>query len=219
MCVVSWPGRRQPDGRRAARRRRLVFGPPVPEATGPGVAHAGRLGFRWEAILGLSLVPVIKWSGRRWGLPRTRLSVDALDPAAVASGHRRPHGAATVSATSVREVGRRTRRRSMQVQDRRLKSRAPPGGRIPAASVPTESPQVRAPSVDPHKNPTDETALSGTRRHRCYHVVVSHSPPTYAFLQVNGVTAESDRRCTLVTDPLKSGRSSWIMADAHGDQW
>jgi hypothetical protein len=37
--------------------------------------------------------------------------------------------------------------------------------------------------------------------------VISHSPPAYAFLQVDGLTAESDRRCALVTGPLLSGRS------------
>jgi len=35
------------------------------------------------------------------------------------------------------------------------------------AGVPTESPQVRARGGDPHRKPTDETALPGTRRHGC----------------------------------------------------
>ncbi len=38
---------------------------------------------------------------------------------------------------------------------------------------PTKSPQVRVPSAFPHKKPTDETALFGTRRHGCYHGPVS----------------------------------------------
>lgn len=33
--------------------------------------------------------------------------------------------------------------------------------------VPTESPQVRVSGGGPHKKPTDETALCGTRRHGC----------------------------------------------------
>ena len=36
-----------------------------------------------------------------------------------------------------------------------------------ARGGPTESPQVRVPGHGPHKNPTDETTLSGIRRHAC----------------------------------------------------
>jgi hypothetical protein len=35
------------------------------------------------------------------------------------------------------------------------------------ARVPTESPQTRVRKGDPHKNPTDKTALCGTIRHGC----------------------------------------------------
>jgi hypothetical protein len=36
-----------------------------------------------------------------------------------------------------------------------------------AVCAPTESPQVQAVRGDPHKKSTDDTALPGTRRHRC----------------------------------------------------
>lgn len=38
---------------------------------------------------------------------------------------------------------------------------------VPAHRVPTEIPRVRVQDSVPHKIPTDDTALPGTRRHEC----------------------------------------------------
>ena len=47
--------------------------------------------------------------------------------------------------------------------------------------IPTESPQLRVPWHRSHRKPTDKTALSGTRRHDCYHGFVA---PYKLFVQV-----------------------------------
>jgi hypothetical protein len=41
------------------------------------------------------------------------------------------------------------------------------GADAPCLMAPTESPQVRVLRAGTHKKPTDNTALPGTRRHRC----------------------------------------------------
>ena len=79
----------------------------------------------------------------------------------------------------------------------------PPAESEPPAS-PTETAQVRDTVADPDRNPTDETAHSGTLVMRVKCTENSRSP---AWMRVNWAVGAFSSKCSRGDRPLKSGRS------------